>query len=218
VSSGSPELHGQARLRCHHTPPGVRIGSRGVRVPGHPTDAFRRFDLAPEAADKPREISFPPVSSIDLVSRHSLPRHRSRRQIERSSRPLWLGVPIFVTVVLVSSGIVGCGDYADKRARAQRDIERIAFAIKAYRLRHPKGRLPEMRDCPAVLLAPDSRGNPPLLDPDMLTAGQLLDPWGTEYVYVQLDGSTFEALSYGADGVGGGDGEDADITTEKPRK
>ncbi len=36
------------------------------------------------------------------------------------------------------------------------------------------------------------------------------DPWGNEYVY-QSDGRDFTLISYGADGVQGGDGDDADI-------
>jgi len=36
------------------------------------------------------------------------------------------------------------------------------------------------------------------------------DPWGNEYVY-QSDGRDFTLISYGADGVQGGDDDDADI-------
>ncbi|MDX1491389.1 MAG: type II secretion system major pseudopilin GspG [Pseudohongiellaceae bacterium] len=36
------------------------------------------------------------------------------------------------------------------------------------------------------------------------------DPWGNEYFY-ESDGSSFTLMSYGADGVEGGEGNDADI-------
>ncbi len=36
------------------------------------------------------------------------------------------------------------------------------------------------------------------------------DPWGNEYVY-QSDGRNFTLISYGADGVQGGEDDDADI-------
>lgn len=36
------------------------------------------------------------------------------------------------------------------------------------------------------------------------------DPWGNEYVY-QSEGRNFSLMSYGADGVSGGEGDDADI-------
>ena len=48
-----------------------------------------------------------------------------------------------------------------------------------------------------------------------VNAGQLLDPWGRSYLYVQPgpDGHPYEVLSYGADGQPGGEGEDADVTS-----
>jgi len=36
------------------------------------------------------------------------------------------------------------------------------------------------------------------------------DPWGNEYMY-QSDGRNFTLISYGADGVQGGEDDDADI-------
>lgn len=52
--------------------------------------------------------------------------------------------------------------------------------------------------------------------------GDLLDPWGHEYVYVYpgLHG-TFDLLSYGGNGIEGGDGADSDIVSwelEQPSK
>ena len=40
-----------------------------------------------------------------------------------------------------------------------------------------------------------------------------VDPWGNEYLYLRpgQDGRKFDIFSYGADGVQGGDGVDADI-------
>ena len=42
----------------------------------------------------------------------------------------------------------------------------------------------------------------------------LLDPWGNEYVLLipsENGNADFDIVSYGADGVPGGEGEDADI-------
>jgi len=41
------------------------------------------------------------------------------------------------------------------------------------------------------------------------------DPWGSPYAYISpgLHGEPFDIISYGADGVEGGEGEDADITS-----
>lgn len=41
------------------------------------------------------------------------------------------------------------------------------------------------------------------------------DPWGGDYVYISpgIGDGPFDIISYGADGVEGGEGEDADITS-----
>ncbi len=42
------------------------------------------------------------------------------------------------------------------------------------------------------------------------------DPWGNPYLYDLVDdGRSYEILSYGADGKGGGEGIDADISSKK---
>ena len=41
------------------------------------------------------------------------------------------------------------------------------------------------------------------------------DPWGNPYVYTCEDGKKFKIVSYGADGVPGGTGEDDDIDSDK---
>lgn len=41
-----------------------------------------------------------------------------------------------------------------------------------------------------------------------------LDPWDNDYVY-QSDGKTLDIISYGNDGVDGGEGQDADISLNK---
>jgi len=51
--------------------------------------------------------------------------------------------------------------------------------------------------------------NPYLLD------GQLMDPFGNAYHYSRISNSKFELMSYGADNLEGGEGEDADIPYEQ---
>ncbi len=41
-----------------------------------------------------------------------------------------------------------------------------------------------------------------------------LDPWGNEYQYNSLSSSTYEIICFGADGKEGGEGADADITSD----
>ena len=47
-----------------------------------------------------------------------------------------------------------------------------------------------------------------------LLEGQLMDPFGNPYVYTRISNSKFELMSQGADGLEGGEGEDADIHYE----
>jgi len=56
-------------------------------------------------------------------------------------------------------------------------------------------------------------------DPHFLEQDQLLDPWKHPYVYIAPgpDMRPYEVISYGRDGVQGGTGEDADISSAKLR-
>jgi hypothetical protein len=60
-------------------------------------------------------------------------------------------------------------------------------------------------------------GEEPLLDPDKATEGKVLDPWNNEYVY-RVEGTSFEIVSYGEDGVQGGEGDAADISSKNNAK
>lgn len=40
------------------------------------------------------------------------------------------------------------------------------------------------------------------------------DPWDNEFIYTSQDGRSYTIMSYGADGVEGGEGADADISSE----
>ncbi len=47
-----------------------------------------------------------------------------------------------------------------------------------------------------------------------LKASQLLDPWENPYIYIEegeINPGSFDLISYGADGVEGGEGDDADV-------
>lgn len=50
-----------------------------------------------------------------------------------------------------------------------------------------------------------------------LEPAQLKDPWGRDFIYLAPgpDGLPYELQSYGADGVAGGSGEDADISSAR---
>ena len=64
-----------------------------------------------------------------------------------------------------------------------------------------------------------STGHASPSDPHFLEHGQLLDPWKHPYVYIAPgpDMRPYEVISYGRDGVQGGTGEDAAISSARLR-
>jgi general secretion pathway protein G len=72
-------------------------------------------------------------------------------------------------------------------------------------------RYPSNEEGLEVLTRPNEKFPHPLLE----KAGSLEDPWGNPYVYLNPGrNNKAEVISYGADGSPGGEGEDADISSE----
>jgi general secretion pathway protein G len=94
---------------------------------------------------------------------------------------------------------------------AQQDIRTIVQALKLYRLDNL--RYPTTEQGLAALVKPPSV---PPLAPNWKAGGYLerlpRDPWGNPYQYLSpgLRGE-IDVFSFGADGVAGGDGFDADV-------
>jgi len=95
-----------------------------------------------------------------------------------------------------------------KAAKAQ--IELLGTALDTYRL--DIGRYPSSEEgLDALLRKPSSaeKWDGPYLKKDLP-----LDPWGKAYVYKSPgDHGAFDLLSYGADGVSGGEGDNHDISS-----
>jgi general secretion pathway protein G len=95
-----------------------------------------------------------------------------------------------------------------KAAKAQ--IELLGTALDTYRL--DIGRYPSTEEgLDALLRKPSSaeKWDGPYLKKDLP-----LDPWGKAYVYKSPgDHGAFDLLSYGADGVSGGEGDNHDISS-----
>jgi general secretion pathway protein G len=70
----------------------------------------------------------------------------------------------------------------------------------------------------AALVAPPTTGRPcPSYDPNGYQGGKKTlpkDPWGKEFVYTCEDGLNYEIKTLGADGVEGGEGDNADISSK----
>ena len=89
------------------------------------------------------------------------------------------------------------------RASAATQIDSLAQALDTYRL--DVGRYPQSLDGLVENDSGRSTWNGPYL-----RGGVPKDPWGNDYVYQPAD-NDFVLLSYGQDGVEGGEDDDADI-------
>ncbi len=129
-----------------------------------------------------------------------------------------LEILIAVTILVLMGGVVAVNLFPNifkaQRDRAQVDVDVIKEAIGTWRLGH-NGKLPDAGEFPQCLTEKGEDGREPYLDSDKLVEGRLLDPWGHEYVYTKHSSSSFEVISYGADGAPGGEGDNADISSKR---
>ncbi len=90
--------------------------------------------------------------------------------------------------------------------KAKADVQNIANqGVDAFR--SMKGRYPTTEEGLKVLIQDG------FLKPNN-DKGQLVDPWGKEYIYVypgQVHADSYDVKSFGPDGQPGGDGDNADI-------
>jgi general secretion pathway protein G len=95
-----------------------------------------------------------------------------------------------------------------KRVKAQADISQIKSALDRYYL--DAGSYPTSdQGLPALMAAPEN-GNVPTDWGGPYIEKIPMDPWGHPYFY-QSDGNQYLLKSFGADGVEGGEGKNADI-------
>ncbi|MBN1510673.1 MAG: type II secretion system major pseudopilin GspG [Phycisphaerae bacterium] len=146
--------------------------------------------------------------SIRAVLR--MKRVRSRRT-PLPSQPAFTLVELMVVIVLLgllaTVVTVAVNDYlvTGKQAVARSEIAQISNALQLFYTE--SSRYPSNEEGLASLKAKTAA------HPNGILQGDLLDPWGHEYVYVYpgLHG-TFDLISYGANGQEGGEGADRDIT------
>lgn len=100
-----------------------------------------------------------------------------------------------------------------REARARTDIGAISSALGLYRLDNFKYPTTE-QGLQALVTKPVTDPVPPNWATNGYIAQLPADPWGQPYQYLQpgVHGE-FDVFSYGADGVQGGTGSDADIGT-----
>jgi general secretion pathway protein G len=107
---------------------------------------------------------------------------------------------------------IGCGPeliVQPRSSKVRRDLKTFDWAIAEYRTAHKA--LPKS----LVDLTRAESGSAALIDAD---PEDLTDPWGEAYAYVRVRDTGYRVTCYGADGIPGGDGEDADITLDRSVK
>ncbi len=139
----------------------------------------------------------------------------SPKRTHRRARGFSL-VEIMIVIVIIGllAGVVTVNvrSYLTKAKQnvARQDIAVIAQALDSHWAEH--GHYPTNDEGIAVLTRPDATGGESLLK-----AGQLNDPWGHPYQYnspAARSDSPYEVFSLGADGKDGGQGGDADISSD----
>jgi len=134
-----------------------------------------------------------------------------RRQVDDGFTLIEIMVVILILGLLatiVVQSLRGATDRA-KRTKAEADIAELKTALDRYYL--DNGSYPTAEQGLQALVAAPTSGNVPT---NYEQGGYIEripdDPWGHQYFY-QSDGNTYVLKSYGADGVEGGEGKNADI-------
>jgi general secretion pathway protein G len=137
--------------------------------------------------------------------------HSLRQRLQRGFTLIELMVVLVIIGVLAALIVPNVLDRADdaRVTAAKTDVNNLMQALKLYRLdnqRYPNG----AQGLTALVAKPTAAPVPPNWRPylDKLPA----DPWNRPYQYLNpgVHGEV-DVLSFGSDGVAGGEGKDADI-------
>jgi general secretion pathway protein G len=141
--------------------------------------------------------------------------HRSNRNGGFTLIELMVVIVILgVLAGLIVPRIMGRPDEA-RQLKAKMQIESLETALKLYKL--DNGAYPSTDQGLEALVTPPE--TPPVprkwREGGYLEKGKVpVDPWGNTFVYLSPGvNNDYDISSYGADGVSGGDGKDADINS-----
>lgn len=126
-------------------------------------------------------------------------------------------IEIMVVLVIIAllAGIVGprvLGQAEEARKKkAVADFSNFATALKLYKLDNFTYPSTE-QGLEALVSKPSIPPEPKNYKADGYMEKLPLDPWGNEYLYLSPgENGAFDIYTYGADGIAGGEGENADI-------
>ena len=132
-------------------------------------------------------------------------------------------IEILVVVLIISilAGVVGVSVYrhpaAAKKTAARMMIQNFESALKIYKVEQDRFATQE-QGLEALCVKPSAPPVPENYPPEgYLDSRKLpLDPWGKPYVYLApgRNQSPYEVICYGADGQPGGEGDDADLSSD----
>lgn len=130
------------------------------------------------------------------------------RRTRRQSGFSLIELMVVITIIGLLGGIVGVNVYRYMKTATinttKSQMRNIEGAINQFRME--KRRLPDSLD--------ELVGEDGLLDSETVPT----DAWNNEFYYEPQGSKDFELISWGADGVEGGEGEEADITRDDLRK
>ena len=142
------------------------------------------------------------------------------RQRRRTSGFTLIEVLVVIVVIAILAAVVAPNLFRNvgdaKVAAAKTQIETFGTALDAYRL--DNGKYPSTAQGLLALWERPSIDPPANWRSPYLRKAIPKDPWGHEYVYLapgKVNPTSYDLLSYGADGKPGGDGENADIVSWK---
>jgi general secretion pathway protein G len=147
---------------------------------------------------------------------------RARRDKRRRGFTL-IEIMVVVMIIGMLTSLVGVAVMRQleraKRKTAAAQIKNFSAAIESYYM--DNSRYPSTdQGLKALVTAPSSSPAPKNYPQGgYLSSGEIpLDPWQNEYIYFSpgTNGGAYSIESYGADGMDGGDGDNADVESWNP--
>jgi general secretion pathway protein G len=143
---------------------------------------------------------------------------RAARGLRRRSGFTLIEILVVIVVIAILATLVAPNVFqhvgSAKSATAKSQIEMLSTTLDAYRLSN--GAYPSTEQGLGALYERPAIDPPATWNGPYLRKPVPLDPWGNAYIYVypgEQNPNGFDLYSLGADGLPGGDGENADVVS-----